>query len=172
MAKRTTSKPTKARRTRRSGNNPKPPGDSPRAGAGTAAESAGATAFAFSVAQLKYLIALREAADEGRPTSDRALSEELKMSRTTIWEWKHDAAFKVWLREELKTESDADFELAVARHTRLAIKGSVRSFEAIARLRAVGLKVSVDQGDAVDNSIANYSVNLLCPRPPALRETS
>lgn len=126
--------------------------------------------FAFSVAQLKYLIALREAADEGRPTSDRAIAEELKMSRTTIWEWKHDPAFLMWIREEMKTDTDTSFELAVARHMRLAIRGSVRSFEAVARVRAVGLKIAVEPGSAVGVETGEglpYSVILLSPRPPA-----
>lgn len=153
--------PTK--RTRRSGNNPKPLEDSQPAAPGNATEPTSA-AFAFSVAQLNYLMALREAADEGRRTSDRALSEELKMSRTTIWEWKHDPLFTAWLREELKSESDHNFELAVARHSRLAIQGSVRSFEALARLRSIGIKIGCGQVNAPESPTA-YTLNLLVPRP-------
>jgi len=130
--------------------------------------------FPFSAKQLEYLLALRDAALEGRPTSDSAISEATGISRTTIWTWKHDPAFSTWVRDEIKGDHDVKFELAVARHTNLAIKGSVRSFEAVARLRSIGARGGgfTDPGDVVDNSIANYSVNLLCPRPPALGETS
>lgn len=160
-----------ARKTRRSGNHPKPSEDIQPAGSGDATDPSSGTTFAFSVAQLKYLMALREAADEGRPTSDRALSEELKMSRTTLWEWRHDPAFTAWLREELKTESDTRFELAVARQTSLAIRGSVRSFEAVVRLRAIAAKIGIENAHQSTEN-APYIVNLLCPRPPSNGEKS
>jgi hypothetical protein len=129
----------------------------------------GAVEFAYSPSQLKYLLALRESVDEARPTSDRAIAEALKMSRTTIWEWKHDPAFIAWLRAELKIEEDPNFDLAVRRHTALAIRGSVRSFEAIARLRAiVGVRVGVEVDHDGGAAGATYQVNLLVPRPDDL----
>jgi len=71
--------------------------------------------FLFTSKQLQYLLAWREAALEGRSTSDSAISDATGISRTSIWSWNHDPAFVAWCREEVKTESDGEFELAVAR---------------------------------------------------------
>lgn len=110
---------------------------------------------------------MRERALDGLPTSDKAMAAALKMSRTTIWEWKHDPGFLPWLISEMKSEHDADFEAAMARHHRLAIQGSVRSFEAIARVRSIGQKGGGFTPEAVLGP-GDYTVNLLVPRPPEL----
>lgn len=126
--------------------------------------------YPFTDKQLKYLLAWREAALEGRPISDSAIAEVIGISRTTIWTWNHDPGFMAWVRREVSLPHDSEFDLAVARHTRLAIRGSVRSFEAICRLRSVGVKGGgfTDSAENVDQSVTNYSVILLSPRPPAM----
>lgn len=120
--------------------------------------------FSPSANQLKYLFALRAAATDGTNTSDAEMQRVTKISRMTMWEWKHDPGFRRWLSEAMRTEHDHDFELAVVRHSRLAIQGSVRSFEALARLRSIGIKIGFGQSNAPESPAA-YTVNLLVPRP-------
>lgn len=125
--------------------------------------------FSPSPNQLKYLFALRDAALEGGKTSDSEMQRLTKISRMTMWEWKRDPAFVAWLIAAMRTSHDHDFELAMARHLRLAIQGSVRSFEAVAMIRSIGQKgggftLGVEQ----PLEDRNYVINILVPRPPAL----
>ena len=60
-------------------------------------------------------------------TSDSEMQRLTKISRMTMWAWKKDSAFVAWLRGAMQSKHDLDFELAMARHLRLAIQGSVRS---------------------------------------------
>ena len=53
---------------------------------------------------------------------------------------KQDPAFVTWLTAETNVESDLQWELAVARHLALAIKGSVKRFDALIRLRSLGIE--------------------------------
>jgi hypothetical protein len=72
--------------------------------------------------------------------------------------------------QEMTDAEDIDWCLVIDKQTQLAIRGSVRSAEFLARVRSVGLKGGgfTDQGgDHIDNSVKNYSVVLLSPRPPA-----
>ena len=88
-----------------------------------------------STAQFKYLAALEEAITANEPYSDRALSTKLKMSRTTIWEWKHDPRFCRWYDCELNETSDLNWPLIIRKHEMLAMRGSVRSAEFLAKVR-------------------------------------
>ncbi len=99
------------------------------------------------------------------------MAAKLKMSRQTIYEWKQNPSFRQWLEDQLGVEQDRlGWRLIVETHTNLAIRGSVKSAEFIARARTIGIKGGgfTDQGDVVDQSVTNYKVILLCPRPPAL----
>jgi len=46
-----------------------------------------------------------------------------KISRMTMWQWKRNPEFAAWFGAAMQSEHDHNFELAVARHLRLAIKG-------------------------------------------------
>lgn len=129
--------------------------------------------FSPSPNQVKYMIALRGAALEGGKTSDSEMQRVTKISRMSMWEWKRDPAFVAWLIAAMRTSHDHDFELAMARHLRLAIQGSVRSFEAVARIRSIGQKGSgFPLGDEPPIGDRNYVINILVPRPTALSEGS
>lgn len=92
------------------------------------------------------------------------------MSRTTIWEWKHDPKFVAWFSREMSGGRDMDWDLVLDKHTQLAIRGSVRSAEFLARVRSVGMKGGGFEpgGDDVDQSVTNYTVISMVPRPPEL----
>lgn len=98
------------------------------------------------------------------------MEKKLKLSRRTIYEWKQDPAFRKWFLAEMLGEREHDWELVLAKHHQLAIRGSVRSAEFLARVRTVGIKGGGFEpagGDSIDQSVTNYSVVLLSPRPPA-----
>ena len=133
--------------------------------------SAATSTFEPSKKQLAYLFALREAVSNGGSglVSDVAMATRLKMSRTTIWEWKHDPEFRAWLSSVLTMERDVDWDLVLDKHHQLAIRGSVRSAEFLAKVRSLGLKGGgFNDSTDVDQSVSNYTVQLLVPRPPAL----
>jgi len=93
------------------------------------------------------------------------------MSRLTLWEWKQDPGFRAWLRAKLDQTSDEHWPLILRRHELLAIQGSVKSAEFIGRVRSLGQRGGGFNGDETvinGDVVANYSVNLLVPRPPAL----
>jgi hypothetical protein len=130
--------------------------------------SAAESGFSPSPNQLKYVFALRDAALEGGNTSDCEMQRLTKISRMTMREWKKDPAFVARLREAMQSKHDLDFELAMVRHLRLAIQGSVRSFEAVARVRSIGMNCG--HGLAVGElpiEDRNYVINILVPRPLA-----
>lgn len=123
--------------------------------------------------QLAYLFCLRDAC---LPTGDKlvndtVMADKVKVSRQTIYEWKQDPRFAAWLHGQMTGEHSHEWDLVLTTHHQLAIRGSVRSAEFLARVRTVGLKGGgfvPAEGDTIDNSIKNYSVVLLSPRPPAL----
>lgn len=127
--------------------------------------------FVATPKQIAYLFALREAVANGGDgqTSDSAIERKMKLSRRTIYEWKKDPLFVAWYMREMLGERDMDWELILAKHTQQAIRGSVRSAEFVGRVRSVGMKGGgfTDSPD-VDNSVQNYTVISLVPRPPAL----
>lgn len=98
------------------------------------------------------------------------MAAKIKASRQTIYEWKQDPQFRAWLSNQLGVEQEqCKWFLMLETHYELGIRGSVRSAEFIARTRSVGLKGGGFEpgGDTVDQSVANYQVILLSPRPPA-----
>lgn len=121
--------------------------------------------FTPSPAQIKYLNALEEAVARRQPHSDTALCEKLGISRMTLWKWRHGPGFNTWLRGQMDQTSDENWPLILRRHELLAIQGSVRSAEFIAKVRNGGY--GHGRGDAVDDADAatRYTVNLLVPRP-------
>ena len=136
--------------------------------------SAAPAPFEPTPKQLAYLFRLREAVATGGDgrTSDVAIAPLVKVSRQTVYEWRQAAAFRAWLSAQLTMERDIDWDLVLDKHHQLAIRGSVRSAEFLAKVRSVGLRgggfePSVD----VDQSVTNYQVVLLAPRPPALPES-
>lgn len=102
--------------------------------------------FRSTPAQLKYLVALRAACLHGEATSDVAMAAKLRMSRQTLWEWRQRRGFCAWLARELRAGDDLQFELAIARHLHLAIRGSVKSFAVIVRAKEIGLIKSREAG--------------------------
>src|SRR5687767_6818133 len=93
--------------------------------------------FKPSAAQVRYLLALEAALAARQSVSDTAMARALKMSRTTIWEWKMNAPFNNWLREKLDQTSDEHWPLILRRHEHLAMQGSVRSAEFILKARTL-----------------------------------
>lgn len=151
----------------------------PQAPAGRRSETDPTIGFEPSPAQFKYLLALEEVLEKRQSTSDSAVCRALKMSRQTLWEWKQDPYFRRWLRSGLDRTSDDHWPLILRRHELLAIQGSVRSAEFIARVRFMNHKGGrLDEPDA--DITTNYAVNvhmrqtpqgcvnLLIPRPPEL----
>lgn len=103
--------------------------------------------------------------------SDAAMARRLKMSRTTLWEWKHDPAFVAWWGRMMSGCRDLDWDLVLDKHTQLAIRGSVRSAEFLGRVRTVGQRGGgFNDSPDIDQSVTNYTVVSLVPRPPALPE--
>lgn len=92
--------------------------------------------FTPSPAQIKYLNALEGAVAKRQPHSDTALCASLRISRMTLWKWRQSPAFSAWLRGRLNQTSDDHWPLILRRHELLAIQGSVRSAEFIAKVRA------------------------------------
>ncbi|MDP1572196.1 MAG: hypothetical protein Q8L86_19535 [Vicinamibacterales bacterium] len=130
--------------------------------------TAGTAPFVPTVAQVRYLQALRDALEEGRRVSDRAICPRLRMSRATLWDWRQDPRFALWLGQELKAESDFARDLVIARHTALAIKGSTRSAEFLLRARALAAGRAGPSSETATVDARQYQVNLLVPRPPNL----
>jgi hypothetical protein len=137
-----------------------------------------ARAFSATPKQIAYLWAMSDALlpHGDKQVHDTAMAEKLKMSRQTIWEWKQDPQFQAWIRAELGTEQETfKWFQVLETHYNQAIRGSVRSAEFLARVRTVGIKgggfTSEGADVTVDNSVSNYQVNLLVPRPddPALK---
>jgi hypothetical protein len=132
-------------------------------------------AFTPTIKQIAYLFALRDALV---PTGDKqhhdsALAKRVKVSRQTIYEWKQDPGFRAWLHDQLGTEqAHHKWLLMLETHYELGIRGSVKSAEFIARARSIGIKGGgfQDSVEHVDQSITNYSVTIMAPRPPALPE--
>jgi len=139
--------------------------------AAAAADVAAAMALGFTPTedQLKYLWLLRDAVSlvGDVKVNDTAMAQKCGISRTSIWQWKQDPEFLAWLRAMLVRERDTEWDLVLDKHTQLAMRGSVRSAEFLGKLRTVGARGGGfgDAGDLVDNSIQNYQVNLLVPRP-------
>lgn len=127
--------------------------------------------FEPTTKQLAYLFALREAVSAGGDgrTSDVAIAARVKVSRQTIYEWRQSSEFRAWLSSQLTMERDIDWDLVLDKHHQLAIRGSVRSAEFLAKVRSIGLKGGGFEPTAdVDASVQNYTVISLVPRPPAL----
>lgn len=97
------------------------------------------------------------------------MAKKVKCSRQTIYEWKQDPAFRRWLNDQIGTEQEhIKWVLLLETHYELGMRGSVKSAEFIARARSVGVKGGgfTDGGDTVvDQSITNYTVVSLVPRP-------
>src|SRR5688572_14178241 len=123
--------------------------------------------FAPSSSQLRYLLALEAALAARQSVSDTAMAKALKMSRTTIWEWKMDAAFNAWLQGRLDQTSDEHWPLILRRHEHLAMQGSVRSAEFILKARTLARPATGGVSEDADPS-SHYTVNILVPRPPDL----
>lgn len=131
--------------------------------------------FEPTAKQLAYLFSMRDALvpSGDRLTSDVAMAKKVKVSRQTIYEWKQDPEFRTWLSGQLGVEQESiKWFLMLETHYELGIRGSVRSAEFIGRVRSVGIKGGgfTDGGDQVDQSVTNYTVISLVPRPPALPE--
>lgn len=95
--------------------------------------------FSPSPSQLRYLNAVLEAAANGQPVSDTAITRRLGMSRQTLWEWRRDARFTSWMQRAFTNTYDLEFQLALSRHLGLAIQGSVESFALLAKFKRLGL---------------------------------
>ena len=93
---------------------------------------------------MRYLLAIEAALSARQAVSDSAMAKALKMSRTTIWEWKHDSQFRRWLREKLDQTSDEQWPLILRRHEHLALQGSVRSAEFILKARTLARQTPAD----------------------------
>ena len=107
--------------------------------------------------------ALEDALEKRLPCSDSALCRNLKMSRQTLWEWRHDLAFTRWLQSELDRTSDENWHKILRRHEYQAIQGSVRSAEFIAKVRFLARQT--DDGVAVTGGgdpTTNYSIHFSC----------
>lgn len=112
---------------------------------------------------------MRDLAEKGeRPTDVRA-AQLLRTSRTVIWAWKQNPDFLKWFAAAMETGHNVEWEAAKARMYGLAIQGSARHFEAIARVRSIGQKGGVFTPDG--EAPTNIQVNILVPRPPELPET-
>jgi hypothetical protein len=123
-----------------------------------------------STAQRRYLQAEQEAVEGNEPYSDRALSAKLKMSRQTIYEWKHDDRFLAWHKREFNQTSDYNWALIIRRHEMLAMRGSVKSAEFLARVRYQDAKlagIAAAAGESIDGTdpTTNYKVIIMVPRP-------
>lgn len=133
-------------------------------------------AFEPTLKQLAYLFSLRDCLlpSGDKQHHDAAMAKKLKISRQTIYEWKQNPAFAGWLHAQLGTEQEHHKWLVMLEtHYELGIRGSVKSAEFIARARSVGVKGGgfTDGGDTtVDQSVTNYTVVSMVPRPPALPE--
>lgn len=121
--------------------------------------------FLPSKRQILYLQKVRELAEEGERPTDVRVSELLKLSRTTIWEWRQNPRFVQWFTDSMQGVDDIEWRAAIARHVGLAIVGSVRSFEAIARVRSIGVRGGGFTPEGGGGN-AQIQVNILIPRPP------
>lgn len=126
--------------------------------------------FVPSAAQLAYAYAVRALAEEGTRPSDVVVAKRLKCSRTTIWSWRQDEGFQTWIAKVFGLADDVEWLAAKARCLGLAIQGSVRHFEAYARVRTIGQKGGgfTTDGVAGETNVTNYTLNILVPRPPEL----
>lgn len=120
--------------------------------------------FKPSVAQFRYLRALQDALQEQRSVTDTALCQGLKMSRTTLWEWRQDRCFVAWMKAELDRTDDLNWELVLLRHCHLAIRGSVRSAEFLLKVRLLA-RAPQPAWDGAGPAATNYTVHILAPRP-------
>lgn len=117
---------------------------------------------------MAYLWKVRELAEAGERPTDVRVSKLLKTSRDTIWTWKQDPAFLKWFSEGMETGHNVDWEASKARMYGLAIQGSARHFEAIARVRSIGMKGGGFTPENAETNVTNYTLNILVPRPPEL----
>jgi hypothetical protein len=153
--------------------------------------------FEPTAAQWRYLLALETTIEARLPVTDLSVSKQLKMSRQTIFEWKQDPRFRAWLHDRLNRTSEDLWPFILRRHELLAIQGSVKSAEFIAKVRFLALKVAAGValgGQYGENSTVDITtdydvhvlvdyhpehgvvrrvdarphINLLVPRPPAL----
>jgi hypothetical protein len=153
--------------------------------------------FEPTAAQWRYLLALEANIEARLPVTDLSVSKQLKMSRQTIFEWKQDPRFRAWLHDRLNRTSEDLWPFILRRHELLAIQGSVKSAEFIAKVRFLALKVAAGValgGQYGENSTVDITtdydvhvlvdyhpehgvvrrvdarphINLLVPRPPAL----
>jgi hypothetical protein len=126
-----------------------------------------------STAQLRYLLALETAIEANEPYSDRALAAKLKISRQTIYEWKHDDRFRTWYKTEFNQTSDDNWPLIIRKHEMQTMRGSVKSAEFLARVRYLDAKLAGERlrpGESIDGADprTDYKVIVLVPQPPAL----
>jgi hypothetical protein len=63
--------------------------------------------------------------------------QSLRMSRQTLYEWRHDPQFCAWVRQRLDQTSEQNWTLILRKHELLAIQGSVRSAEFILKARTL-----------------------------------
>lgn len=95
--------------------------------------------FSPSKAQVRYKTEVITALRRGRPVTDTAICRDLGMSRQTVWEWRQDADFRIWLKIDLEQDHTKALGYAVGRHLELAIRGSTESFRILAKLKELGV---------------------------------
>jgi hypothetical protein len=124
--------------------------------------------FRPSANQIAYLWKVRELAEAAERPTDVRVSKLLKLSRNTIWAWKQDEGFLRWFSDGMQAGDDIEWRAAMARMLGLAIQGSVRHFEAIARVRSIGQRGGgFTPENASGETTQNFQFNILVPRPPA-----
>ena len=125
------------------------------------------SAFAPTEKQRAYLVHLLQGYAHGGDVTDRALAERIKVHATTISHWREDPRFDAWVSSAFEKFIAGGLKKLLVRAMALAMKGSVKHMEFFAKYSGQapeGAEGAID----IDQSVTNYSVNLLCPRPPAL----
>ena len=110
------------------------------------------------------------AAMEGNETSDVEMQRLTKISRMSMWTWRKNPAFVAWLSAAIRAKHDREFELAMSRQLRLAIIGSTRAFEAVARVRHISQQSGGSWPQEPKNEDRKYVINFVAPPTPPSRE--
>lgn len=123
--------------------------------------------FSPTEKQRAYLVHLLHGYATGGDVTDRALAERIKVHATTISHWRDDLQFEAWVTAAFDKFLAGGLKKLLVRAHGLALKGSVKHMEFFAKYSGQAPEASQPFDDDVDHT-QNYTVNLLCPRPPAL----
>lgn len=113
---------------------------------------------------IAYAATFADAIAQGQPTSDVALSAQLKVSRSQITRWRGDDAFIEWLARMTARVFHRGRTHVLARAYSLALRGSIKHMELF--LRYSGETPAEELPTPLGGANVHATFMIAVPRPP------